>query len=109
MLFGGSLFALAPQFGGRAPSRELVNTCFYALLGWSLAFYAVALYLGFHEGRLVVTMGLTPEQAEELTPLHPYLIMVAGIGMFAAFWFLLVLIARAYLPGGGVAMAFVLA
>ena len=109
MLVAGSLFALAPQLGGRAPSRELVNTCFYALLGWSLTFYAVALYLGFHEGRLVVNMGLTPEQAEELTPLHPYLIMVAGIGMFAAFWFLLVLIARAYLPGGGVARPFVLA
>ena len=48
------------------------------LLGGSLAFYGSALYLGFHEGRLVVDRGLTPEQAEEATPLHPFLIMVAG-------------------------------
>jgi hypothetical protein len=79
------------------------------LLGWSLSFYAVALYLGFHEGRLVVNMGLTPAQAEALTPLHPYLIMGAGIGMFASFWFLLVLVARAYGAGAGVAKPFVLA
>jgi hypothetical protein len=109
MLVAGALFALAPQLGGVAPRRELVNTCFYALLGWSLTFYAVALYLGFHEGRLVVNMGLTPEQAEALTPLHPYLIMGAGIGMFASFWFLLVLIARTYWAGSGVAKPFVLA
>jgi hypothetical protein len=109
MLVAGSLFALAPLLGGVAPRRELVNACFYALLGWSLAFYAVALYLGFHEGRLVVNMGLTPEQAEALTPLHPYLIMGAGIGMFASFWFLLVLIARSYWPGSGTARPFVLA
>jgi hypothetical protein len=109
MLVAGSLFALAPQLGGIAPKRELVNACFYAVLGWSLTFYAVALYLGFHEGRLVVNMGLTPEQAEELTPLHSILIMGAGIGMFASFWFLLVLLARAYGTGNGVAKPFVLA
>jgi hypothetical protein len=109
MLVAGSLFALAPQLGGVAPRREVVNTCFYALLGWSLTFYAVALYLGFHEGRLVVNMGLTPEQAEALTPLHPFLIMGAGIGMFASFWFLLVLLARSYWRGSGVARPFVLA
>ena len=39
---------------------------------WSLASTG-ALYLGFHEGRLVVDRVLTPEQAEEATPLHPYL------------------------------------
>jgi hypothetical protein len=109
MLVAGSLFALAPQLGGVAPKRELVNTCFYSLLCWSLTFYVVALYLGFHEGRLVVNMGVTPQQAEELTPLHPYLIMVAGIGMFASFGFLLVLIARAYGTGSGLAKPFVLA
>jgi hypothetical protein len=108
MLVAGSLFALAPQLGGVAPRRELVDACFYALLGWSLAFYAVALYLGFHEGRLVVNMGVTPEEAEALTPLHPYLIMGAGIGMFAAFWFLLVLVARTYWRGTGTATPFVL-
>ena len=108
MLVAGSLFALAPQLGGIAPKRELVNACFYAVLVSSLVFYGVALYLGFHEGRLVVNRGLTPEQAEALTPLHPYLIMTAGIGMFASFWFLLVLIARAYGRGNRVATPFVL-
>ena len=108
MLVAGSLFALAPRLGGSAPHRMLVDTCFYALLGWSLTFYAVSLYLGLHEGRLVVNRGLTPEQAEALTPLHPYLIMGAGVGMFASFWFLLVLIARAY-RNAGVTKQFVLA
>src|SRR4051794_32287053 len=83
MLVAGSLFALAPRFGAIAPSRQVIDTCFYALLGWSLTFYAVALYLGFHEGRLVANLGLTPEEAQAATPLHPYLIMIAGIGMFA--------------------------
>ncbi|MDP9286142.1 MAG: hypothetical protein M3P41_14495 [Actinomycetota bacterium] len=109
MLVAGSLFALAPQLGGVPPSRQTVNACFYSLLGWSLTFYAVALYLGFHEGRLVADLGLTPEEAEALTPLHPYLIMVAGIGMFASFWFLLVLVARTFRGSGGVARPFVLA
>jgi hypothetical protein len=109
MLVAGSLFALAPELGGIAPSRRLVDRCFYALLVCSLAFYGVALYLGLHEGRLVVNRGLTPEQAEALTPLHPYLIMGAGIGMFASFWFLLVLIVRAYRGGSGLAKPFVLA
>ena len=62
----------------------LANLCFWSLLGGSLAFYGVALYLGFHEGRLVVRRGLTPEQAEEATKLHPFLIMGAGIAMLAA-------------------------
>jgi hypothetical protein len=108
MLVAGSLFALAPRFGAIAPSRQTVDACFYALLAWSLTFYAVALYLGFHEGWLVVHMGVTAEQAEELTPLHPYLIMVAGIGMFIAFWSLLVLLARTYWRAPGVARPFVL-
>jgi cbb3-type cytochrome oxidase subunit 1 len=75
MLTAGAIFALAPKLGGQAPSRRLANTCFWSLLGGSLAFYGVALYLGFHEGRLVVRHGLTPEQAEEATRLHPFLIM----------------------------------
>ena len=70
--------ALAAALGGTAPSRRLANTCFWSLLGGSLAFYGAALYLGFHEGRLVVDRGLTPEQAEEATPLHPFLIMGGG-------------------------------
>src|SRR5207253_417615 len=92
----------------REPSRSLVDTCFWSLLGWSLTFYAVALYLGFHEGRLV-NAGLTPEEAERATPLHPYLIMVAGIGMFASFWLLLGVIVRSFWRSRGIARPFVLA
>jgi hypothetical protein len=96
MLTAGALFALAPALGGRAPSRRLANTCFWSLLGGSLAFYAVALFLGFHEGRLVVRRGLTPEQAEEATKLHPFLIMGAGIAMLVAFWLLLATLVRSF-------------
>ena len=70
MLVAGALFALAPQLGGTRPrggSRTvLLGRCSAA----SLAFYGACLYLGFHEGGLVVGRGLTPEQAEEATPLH---------------------------------------
>jgi hypothetical protein len=89
MLVAGALFAMAPV----APPGRLVNVTFGCLLVGSLAFYGSALYLGLHEGRLV-HRGLTPEQAEEATPLHPFLIMGAGIAMFAAFWLLLALILR---------------
>src|SRR5438132_13841676 len=92
MLVAGSFFALVGSAGGVEPSRRLVNRCFFSLLGGSLAFYAVTLYLGFHESRLVVHPGLTPEQAEEATRIHPFLIMGAGIAMFAAFWLLLAVI-----------------
>ena len=51
MLVAGSLFAFVRRLGGVEPSRRLVNTCFFALLGGSLAFYFSTLYLGFHEGR----------------------------------------------------------
>jgi hypothetical protein len=88
MLVFGALF-LRTQ-----PSRRVVNTCFWSLLLGSLAFYFSALYLGFHEGGLVVHQGLTPEAAEEATPLHTVLIMGAGIAMFAAFWLLLVVAVR---------------
>src|SRR5213079_913316 len=53
MLVAGALFALLPH----PPSRQLANRCFGALLGGSLAFYGAALYLGFHEGWLVVGKG----------------------------------------------------
>src|SRR6476659_2529480 len=109
MLVAGSLFALVGSAGGIEPSRRLVNRCFYALLGGSLAFYAVTLYLGFHEGGLVVHRGLTPEQAEEATPLHPFLIMGAGIAMFAAFWLLLAVIVRSVWRSDSVLRPFVLA
>ena len=89
MLVAGSLFAFVRRLGGVEPSRRLVDICFFALLGGSLAFYFSTLYLGFHEGSLVVHHGLTPEAAEEATTLHPYLIMGSGIAMFAAFWLLL--------------------
>jgi hypothetical protein len=95
MLVAGVLFASVPALGGTMPSRRVVNVCWATLLAGSLAFYGTTLYLGLHEGRLVVDRGLTPEQAEEATPLHPYLIMGAGIAMFAAFWFLLTVIVRA--------------
>jgi hypothetical protein len=94
MLVAGSLFAFVRRLGGVEPSRRLVNTCFYALLGGSLAFYFSALYLGFHEGALVVHRGLTPEAAEEASSLHPFLIMGSGIAMFSAFWLLLVVAVR---------------
>ena len=47
---------LPPAAARAAPRRpaQLVNRCFWLLLGGSLAFYATALYLGFHEGHLVV-------------------------------------------------------
>src|SRR2546421_4373832 len=109
MLVAGSLFALVGSAGGVEPSRRLVNRCFYALLGGSLAFYAVTLYLGFHEGGLVVHRGLTPAQAEEATPLHPFLIMGAGIAMFAAFWLLLAVIVRSVWRSPGPLRPFVLA
>src|SRR3954447_22645909 len=97
MLVAGGLLYLVPRLGGTPPSRRLVNRCFYALLGGSLAFYGVALYLGLHEGGLVVGRMFTPEQAEEATPLHPYLLMTAGVAMLAGFWLLLYVIARAFL------------
>ena len=109
MLVAGSLFALVRVAGGVEPSRRLVNRCFFALLGGSLAFYAVTLYLGLHEGRLVVNRGLTPEQAEKATALHPFLIMGAGIAMFAAFWLLLAVIVRSVWRSDSVLRAFVLA
>ena len=67
------------------------------------------MYLGFHEGSLVVGRGLTPEQAEEATAVHPFLIMAAGTAMLAAFWLLLGLVARSYLGAQGPARGFVLA
>jgi hypothetical protein len=109
MLTAGALFALAPALGGKAPTRRVANLCFWSLLGGSLAFYGVALYLGFHEGRLVVRHGLTPERAEEVTRLHPFLIMGAGIAMMAAFWFLLLTLVRSFRHAPGPMRAFVLA
>jgi hypothetical protein len=109
MLVAGALFYLLPRLGGTPPSRRMVNACFHLLLGGSLAFYAVALYLGFHEGQLVVAGGLTPEQAEEATPLHPYLLMTAGVAMLAGLWLLLFVIARAFLRSRSAARPFVLA
>ncbi len=109
MLVAGALFALVGRAGGREPSRKVVDGCFYGLLGWSLAFYGVALYLGLHEGRLVHDRGFTPEGAEQATPLHPYLIMVAGIGMFLSFWLLLAVTAWAFWRSQSRARWFVLA
>jgi hypothetical protein len=109
MLVAGAAFYLLPTLGGARPSRRLANACFWSLLGGSLAFYSVALFLGFHEGRLVVNDLLTPEQAEEATPLHPFLIMGAGVAMFAAFWFLLAVLARTARPISGPLRLFVFA
>src|SRR5919198_1361848 len=109
MLVAGTLFSLIPLAGGERPSRRVTNACFWSLLAGSLAFYGSALYLGFHEGGLVVGRGLTPEQAEEATPLHPFLIMGSGIAMFAAFWLLLAVVARAVWRAPGPTRAFVLA
>ena len=109
MLTAGALFTLAPVLGGTAPSRARANLCFWSLLVASCAFYGVALYLGFHEGRLVVRQGLTPEQAEEATRLHPFLIMGAGIAMLAAFWFLLATIVQSFRRAAPTVRAFVFA
>jgi hypothetical protein len=109
MLVAGALFYLAPLLGGRAPSRRAANACFYALLAGSLAFYGSAMYLGFHEGGLVVHHGLSPEQAEEGTAIHPFLLMGAGIAMLAGFWLLLGLVARSYRDARAPARGFVLA
>jgi hypothetical protein len=95
MLVAGGLLYLVPVLGGAEPPVRLVNRCFWLLLAGSLAFYATALYLGFHEGNLVVAHGLTPEQAEAATPLHPFLIMGAGVTMMAGFWWLLWIVTRA--------------
>ena len=109
MLVAGAFFALVRADGGTEPSRRLVDTCFFALLGGSLAFYFSTLYLGLHEGGLVVHHGLTPAQAEEATPLHPFLIMGSGIAMFAAFWLLLATVVRSVRGSGGRLRPFVLA
>ncbi len=109
MLVAGGLLYLVPRLGGTPPSRRAVNACFYTLLSGSLAFYGVALYLGFHEGGLVVGARLTPEQAEAATPLHPYLLMTAGVAMLAGFWLLLYLIVRAFLRSRSFVRPFVLA
>jgi hypothetical protein len=109
MLVAGAVFYLVPLLGGTPPSRKVANTCFYLLLCGSLAFYAAALYLGFHEGRLVVRRGLTPEQAEEATSLHPYLIMAAGVAMFAAFWLLLAVLVGCFRRARGSSRVFVFA
>ena len=109
MLVAGALFYFAPLLGGRAPSRRAANACFYALLAGSLAFYASAMYLGFHEGSLVVGHGLSPEEAEEATALHPFLLMGAGIAMLAGFWLLLGLVAWAFRDARAPARGFVLA
>ncbi|MDX6505053.1 MAG: hypothetical protein QOE29_2178 [Gaiellaceae bacterium] len=108
MLVAGSLFFLAPALGGQAPSRFAADRCFRLLLGGSLAFYASCLYLGLHEGRLVVHHGLTPEQAEKATALHPFLIMGSGLLMFGAFWLLLATIVRSFRSAGMPVRGFVL-
>jgi hypothetical protein len=106
MLVAGALFALVPTLGGDAPSRRLTNVTFGSLLVGSLAFYGSALFLGLHEGRLVHG-GLTPEQAEEATPVHPFLIVGAGVAMFAAFWLLLAVMVRSVRHARGPARLFV--
>jgi hypothetical protein len=96
MLVAGALFQLAPQLGGTAPSRRLANTTWALLLGASLAFYGSCLYLGFHEGSLVVGHGLSPTQAMERTPAHGPLLVGTGVLMFGAFWLLLAVLVRTY-------------
>src|SRR4029078_1285942 len=97
---GSAMLVFGALFLRTQPSRRLVDTCFYSLLLGSLAFYFSALYLGFHQGGLVVHHGLSVEAAEEATPLHPFLIMGAGIAMFAAFWLMLVLAVRSVWRSG---------
>jgi hypothetical protein len=96
MLVAGALLQLAPRLGGTAPSRRAANTTWAMLLGGSVAFYGSCLYLGFHEGGLVVGSGFTPAQAEEATPLHAPLLLGSGVLMFEGFWLLLAVLVRAY-------------
>jgi hypothetical protein len=109
MLVAGSLFYFAPLLGGSAPSRRAADACFYSLLGGSLAFYGVTMYLGFHEGGLVVRDGLTSEEAERATSVHSFLLMGAGVAMLAGFWLLLTLVARSFRTARPPARWFVLA
>jgi hypothetical protein len=107
MLVAGVAFYLVPLLGGSRPSRRLADACFYSLLGGSVAFYGATLYLGLHEGRMVVDRGITPEQAEEATRIHPFLIMGGGVAMFAAFWLLLGVLVRSARPLSAPARGFV--
>src|SRR5947208_7327423 len=109
MLVAGTLLHLAPQFGGTAPSRRVANGIWAGLLGGSLAFYCSCLYLGFHEGGLVVHHGLTPQQAEDATALHGPLIVGSGILMFGAFWLLLETLIRTYVRASRPLSLFVVA
>ncbi|MDX6466003.1 MAG: hypothetical protein QOI27_1043 [Gaiellaceae bacterium] len=96
MLVAGALFQLAPRLGGTAPSTRVANLTWALLLASSLAFYGTCLYLGFHEGSLVVGHGLTPTQAMRRTALHGPLLVGTGVLMFAAFWLLLGVLLRSY-------------
>src|SRR5207237_1121115 len=96
MLVAGALLQLAPQLGGASPSPRLANSAWALLLCASLAFYGSCLYLGFHEGGLVVHRGLTPEQAQEATSVHGPLIVTSGVLMFGAFWLLLATLMHTY-------------
>src|SRR5439155_11566054 len=109
MLVAGALLYPAPQFGGGAPSPRVANGVWGFLLGGSLAFYGSCLYLGFHEGGLVVHHGLTPQQAEDATALHGPLIVGSGILMFGAFWLLLETLVRTYVRAARPLSPFVLA
>ncbi len=96
MLVAGALFQLAPRLGGTAPSPRTANVTWGLLLTASLAFYGSCLYLGFHEGNLVVGHGLTPTQAMERTSVHGPLLVGSGVLMFGAFWLLLAVLVRTY-------------
>ncbi len=54
---GRPAYLVPPRSAARRRRAGSVNRCFWLLLGGSLAFYATALYLGFHEGHLVVARG----------------------------------------------------
>ena len=57
MLVAGALFALAAALARRPVAARSPTRASGSLLGGSLAFYGVCLYLGLHEGRLVTTAG----------------------------------------------------
>ena len=75
---GRALLPRSSARAGRAPSRRAATPASTLSSAGSLAFYGSAMYLGFHEGGLVVGRGLTPEQAERATAIHPFLLMSAG-------------------------------
>ena len=97
MLVAGALFALAPLLGGTAPPRRLVEPLLLAPARRLAGVLRRPRSTSASTRATSWSPRATPEQAEEATPLHPFLIMGAGIAMLAGFWMLLWLVVRSVL------------